>query len=171
MYGSIGYVQRHAAEMDRYNAVVIFDIGSGRTSGFFLNGREDLRQPLERALQGIAGLELGENPPDAIDGTDNLDFLLSGVPNLVANQDAAPYLPDYHAESDTLDKVNLREAKANTAVASALVWRLADDPERFGRRLTRSEVHKLLLDTRLDAQMKAFGQWEGWESGKRGAAK
>jgi len=105
---------------------------------------------------------------DGIDGTDNLDFLLSGVPNLVANQDAAPYLPNYHAESDTFDKVNARELKANTALASGLTWWLAENTERFGRRLNREEVMKLLVDTKLDAQMKAFAQWDDFVAGKRG---
>ena len=91
-----GYVKRHAAEMNRHEAVVIFDIGSGRTTGFYLNGREDLRAPLERALKGVSGLGFTGNLPDGIDGTDNFDFLLSGVPNLVANQDAL-HIPDYHA--------------------------------------------------------------------------
>jgi hypothetical protein len=168
MYGSAGYVARHSAEMDKHNAVVIFDIGTGRTTGFFLNGREELRRPLEKALAGVAGLEASENPIDGIDGTDNFDFLLAGVPNLVANQDAAPYLPEYHAESDTVDRINARELRANTAIASALVWWLAEDPERFGRRLSRDEVTRLLTDTKLDAQMKAFAQWDDFQAGKRG---
>jgi Zn-dependent M28 family amino/carboxypeptidase len=171
MLGSAGYVIRHAAEMDGHNAVVVFDIGSGRTTGFFLNGREELRKPLEKALAGVAGLEAGENPIDGIDGTDNFDFLLSGVPNLVANQDAAPYLAQYHAESDTVDRVNPRELRANTALASALVWWLAEDPERFGHRQSRDEVTKLLMDTKLDVQMKAFAQWEDFQAGKRGVGK
>jgi len=169
MFGSAGYVRLHKDEMDRHNAAVIFDMGSGRTTGFFLNGREDLRAPLNRALAGIAGLEAADNPADAIDGTDNLDFLLSGVPNLVANQDAAPYLPQYHAESDTVDRVNTRELRANAAIASALVWALAEDPERFGRRLKRDEIDKLITDTKLDVQMRAFGQWNDYQAGKRGA--
>lgn len=168
MYGSAGYVQRHKMEMDRHNAVVIFDVGSGRTTGFFLNGREDLRRPLNRALAGIAGLEAADNPIEAMDGTDHFDFLLSGVPNLVANQEAAPYLPQYHAESDTVDRVNTRELRANSAIASSLVWWLAEDPERFGRRLNRDEVDKLLMDTKLDVQMKAFAQWDDYRAGKRG---
>jgi carboxypeptidase Q len=119
-------------------------------------------------LAGLRGFELNENPPDAIDGTDNLDFLLAGVPNLVANQDATPYLPNYHAESDTFDKINARELKANTAIAAALVWALAESPERFGRRLSHEEVRKLVTDTKLDVQMKAFGQWEDFQAGRRG---
>jgi carboxypeptidase Q len=171
MWGSVGYVKRHAAELDHYDAAVIFDTGSGRTTGFFLSGREDLRPPLEKALAGVAGLGVTENPPDALDGTDNFDFLLAGVPNLVANQDAIPYLPDYHAESDTFDRVNQREAQANAAIATALVWRLADDPERFGRRLTHAEVEKQIIDTKLDIQMKLFRQWDDWTAGRRGVSK
>jgi hypothetical protein len=168
LYGSAGYVQRHRAELDRHNVAVIFDIGTGRTTGFFLNGREDLRAPLEKALAGLGGFELNENPGDAMDGTDNFDFLISGVPNLVANQDAAPYLPNYHAESDTFDKINARELKANTAIAASLVWALAESPARFGRRQTKEEIRKLITDTKLDVQMKGFGQWEDYQNGKRG---
>jgi hypothetical protein len=88
----------------------------------------------------------------------------------VANQDAARYLPSYHAESDTVDRVNARELRANSALASSLVGWVAESPERFGRRLTHEEVGKVLSDTKLDAQMKAFAQWEDFQSGKRGAA-
>jgi hypothetical protein len=96
---------------------------------------------------------------------------MKSVPNLAANQDATPYLPQYHAESDTVDRVNARELRANTALASSLAWWLADAPERFGRRLSRNEVKKLLIATKLDAQMKAFAQWDDFESGKRGVNK
>jgi len=65
---------------------------------------------------------------DAIDGTDNFDFLLSGVPNLVGIQDPIPYLPDYHAESDTFDRVNQREEKATLAASSALLWGCGREP-------------------------------------------
>jgi Zn-dependent M28 family amino/carboxypeptidase len=170
MWGSAEYVRAHAKELGSIAAVVIFDIGSGRTSGFFLNGREDLRKPADAALAAVAGLSSARHVLDGIDGTDNFDFLLSGVPNLVANQDMAPYLPDYHAESDTFDMVDAREARANVAVASALVWGLANADTRVPRQ-TKAEVDKLLKDTKLDEQMKALGQWDDWAQGRRGASK
>lgn len=168
MWGSAGYVHRHAAELDRHVAVVVFDTGSGRTTGFYLNGREELRHPVNQALGVVAGLSASEHLIDALDGTDNFDFILAGVPNLVAAQDPTPYLPDYHAESDVFERVNAREAKMNEAIASALVWGLAQARDRPAKRQTRSEVEKLLIDTKLDAQMKAFGQWEDWKTGHRG---
>ena len=169
MRGSAGYVLRHAAEMERHVAVVIFDTGSGRTTGFYLNGRGELRKPVTEALSAVAGLGASEQVIDALDGTDNFDFILSGVPNLVANQDPIPYLPDYHAESDVYERVNAHQAKTNAAIASVLVWQLANSPDRLGKRQTRSEVEKLLKETQLDLQMKAGGQWDDWHTGKRGA--
>ncbi|HEX7616048.1 MAG TPA: M20/M25/M40 family metallo-hydrolase [Thermoanaerobaculia bacterium] len=170
MWGSAEYVRAHAKELSNIAAVVIFDVGSGRTNGFYLNGREDLRKPADAALAAVAGLSSAPHSLEGIDGTDNFDFLLSGVPNLVANQDMAPYLPDYHAESDTFDMIDAREARANAAIASALVWGLANAETRAPRQ-TKAEVDKLLKDTKLDEQMKALGQWDDWLSGRRGVAK
>ncbi|HEY3176478.1 MAG TPA: M28 family peptidase [Candidatus Polarisedimenticolia bacterium] len=171
LWGSAGYVSRHASEMDRHVAVVIHDIGSGRITGFYLNGREELRGPVSEALLPVEGLGPFNHPDEAIDGTDNLDFLLSGVPNLVAAQDAEPYLPDYHAESDVLERVDARQARINAAIASALVWSLADSPARAAARQTRGEVEKLVRDSGLEGQMKAFGQWEDFMAGRRGASR
>jgi carboxypeptidase Q len=168
MFGSAGYVRRHAAELDNHVAAVIFDIGSGRTTGFFLNGREELRKLVDDSLGMLKWPGTFTHAPDAIDGTDNYDFLLSGVPNLVANQDAIPYLPDYHAESDVFEMVDAKEAKRNAAVAAALVWGLADAPARPASRQTRAEVEQLIKATKLDEQMRAFEQWTDWQTGKRG---
>lgn len=168
LFGSHGYVKRHAAELDHHAAAVIYDTGSGHTNGFYLNGRDDLRKPLEEALAPVAGLGPFQHLHDGIDGTDNFDFLLAGVPNFVAAQDPLPYLPDYHAESDVFERVNAREARANAAIAAALVWGLADAPNRPGRRQTREEVDALLRETKLDEQMKSFGQWDDWVAGKSG---
>jgi carboxypeptidase Q len=171
MWGSAGYVKRHAAELNDHAAAVIFDVGSGRTSGFYLNGREELRAPLDRALSAVRGLDAGGHVLEAVDGTDNFDFLISGVPNLVASQDWDPYLPDYHAESDTFDKVSAREARANVAIASAVVWGFAESAARPAPRQGRAEVDRLLEDSKLVEQMKGMGQWEDWIAGRRGVSK
>jgi hypothetical protein len=170
MLGSEAYVLRHAAEMARHVAMITFDTGSGRTTGFYLNGRESLRQPIDRALAAVPGLEADDDSLEAIDGTDNFDFLLSGVPNLLAKQEWKPYLPNYHAESDVYDAVNPEEARNNAALAAALLWGLAESPEVAAPHQTRAEVERLLHRARLDEQMKTLGQWDEWEAGKRGAS-
>jgi hypothetical protein len=170
MLGSQAYVLRHAAEMRRHVAMITFDTGSGRTTGFYLNGREDLRQPVDQALAAVPGLGPFDDSLEAIDGTDNFDFLLAGVPNLIAKQEWAPYLPNYHSESDVYEAVNPQEAKSNAALAAVLVWGLAESPAPPAPHQTRAEVEKLLRDMKLDEQMKSFGQWDDWAAGKRGVS-
>jgi len=171
MLGSEAYVIRHAAEMGRHVAMIAFDTGSGRISGFYLNGREDLRRPVDQALAPVGSLQVTSHTLEAIDGTDNFDFLISGIPNLVAVQEWAPYLPNYHTESDVYDVVDGRQAKINAAVAAVLLWGLAESPNRPAPRQTRSEVEKLLHDTKLEDQMKGLGQWQEFVSGRRGVTK
>jgi hypothetical protein len=105
---------------------------------------------------------------EGVDGTDNFDFLLSGVPNFVADQDPAPYLPDYHAESDVPDRVNVKEARRNAGIAATLVWSLANSPASIPKRQTRAQVDALLVKTKLVEQLQGFDQWEDWKAGRRG---
>jgi len=101
-------------------------------------------------------------------GTDNWDFFLEGVPTLVAEQDEANYLPNYHAASDTFDKVDIRELKINTALAAVTAWGIADRAEPLGKRLSRIEIDRLLKETHLDEKMMQLGYWEPWQKGARG---
>jgi len=147
---------------------VIHDIGDGKIVGYYSNGRPDLEAPLRAILSPLAPLSASGINGEALLGTDNFDFLLEGVPNLVADQQADRYLADYHAESDTFDKVDLELARRNAAVAAVAVLGIADAPARLGPRQTRAEVARVLEEGRLDAQMKTYGLWSDWESGKRG---
>lgn len=168
MWGSAGYAEKHRAELADHVGVVIFDVGSGKTTGFGLSGRPDLRPAVASALSVVPGMGETAHSLDGFDGTDNFDFLLAGIPTFVADQDPVPYLPDYHAESDVFERVNLVEAKRNAGLAAVLVWALAEAPARPGKQQTRAEVEALLRATGMDAQMKAFGQWDDWVAGKRG---
>ena len=168
MWGSAGYVERHKAELDRHAGVVIFDIGSGRTRGFYVSGRPELRPVLAKALSTYPGMGAASHSLEGVDGTDNFDFLLSGVPNFVADQDPIPYLPDYHAESDVPDRVNAKEARRNAGLAATLVWSLANSPASIPKRQTREQVDALLVKTKLVEQMQGFEQWEDWKAGRRG---
>jgi carboxypeptidase Q len=168
MWGSAGYAEKHRAELASHVGVVIFDVGSGKTTGFSVSGRPELRAALASALSVVPGMGGTAHSLDGFDGTDNFDFLLAGIPTFVADQDPVPYLPDYHAESDVFERVNLVEAKRNAGLAAVLVWALAEAPGRPGKQQNRAEVEALLRATGMDAQMKAFGQWDDWVAGKRG---
>jgi carboxypeptidase Q len=168
MVGSWQYVVSHRAELDKIRAVVIYDSGVGRVSGYQLSGRADVQAGLRDILKPLESWDVQHHTLDADIGTDNWDFLLEGVPTLVANQEEANYLPNYHAASDTFDKVDLRELKINTVLAAVTAWGIADRAEPLGKRLTRAEIEEELKDTGLDEQMKTLGYWQGWQNGTRG---
>ena len=77
-------------------------------------------------------------------------------------------MPNYHAVSDTLDKVDTRELKINEALAAVTAWGAADRADPLGKRLSRSEIEQQLKATGLDEEMKAEGYWENWLNGTRG---
>ena len=168
LFGSWHYVKQHRAEMDKYRAVVIFDSGIGRVTGYSLGGRRDIEPALREILKPFAGWGVDTHTYDADWGTDHFDFLLEGVPNLVANQEVANYLANYHAASDTFDKVDIRELKLNTVLAAVTAWGIADRAEPIGPRYSRPQIEMMMKETGLDQEMKTLGMWADWESGARG---
>ena len=150
------------------DAAIIFDSGVGRVTGYSLSGRKDVADAVKQAIEPTKSLNANELTFDAEIGTDNFDFLLEGVPTLVANQDPANYMLNYHAASDTFDKVDFAELKKNVAIAAITAYALADAPARLGHRQSRAEVEQVLKDTGLDASLKAEGAWLEWENGERG---
>ncbi len=166
--GSFEYVKAHRAELDKIRAMITFDAGIGRVTGYSLGGRRDIEAGVREVLKPLESWGASNHTYDASFGTDNFDFLLEGVPTLVANQEEANYLPNYHAASDTLDKVDMRELKLHTVLAAMTAWGIADRAEPLGKRLSRAELDVLVKETGLDQQLKLLGYWEAWQSGARG---
>ena len=166
--GSYEYVKAHREELDRIRAIIAYDAGIGRVTGYSLGGRRDIEAGVREVLKPLESWGANNHTTDASFGTDNFDFLLEGVPTLVANQEEANYLPNYHAASDTLDKVDLRELKLHTMIAALTAWGIADRTEPLGKRLSRAEIEAQMKETGLDQQMKALGYWDAWQSGARG---
>ncbi len=166
--GSFEYVKSHRAELDKIRAMIAFDSGIGRVTGYSLGGRRDLDAGVREILKPLDSWSVNHHTYDSSFGTDNFDFFLEGVPTLVANQEEANYLPNYHAASDTLDKIDMRELKLHTVIAALTAWGIADRTEPLGKRLTRTEIEAQMKETGVDQQMKALGYWDAWQSGARG---
>ncbi len=166
--GSFEYVKAHHAELDKIRAMITYDSGIGRVTGYSLGGRRDIEAGVREVLKPLESWGANNHTYDASFGTDNFDFLLEGVPTLVANQEEANYLPNYHAASDMLDKVDMRELKLHTVLAALTAWGIADRAEPLGKRLSRAELDVLVKETGLDQQLKLLGYWDAWKSGARG---
>lgn len=168
MLGSWAYVRAHRAEMDRVAGVVVIDEGIGRITGFSLGGRHDTEAALKTILKPVEAWGVSQHTYDAMWGTDHFDFMLEGVPTLVANQEPANYMLNYHAASDTLDKVDIREVKLNTAIIGVTAFGIAESEARFGPRQSRAEIEAMLKQSGLAQQLQLVGVWPMWEKGIRG---
>jgi carboxypeptidase Q len=170
MVGSWAYTKTHRTELDRHVMASSYDIGSGRINGFFTNGRPALLRLVEGGLAAVGGLGPFTQADVPIVGTDNFDFMLEGVPNVVANQESANYGPTYHSRADTFDKVDLRQLRLNAAVAASLTWAFAEMDVALPRQ-SRAEVEALFKTSDLEAQMRGIGVWKDWAEGRRGREK
>ena len=168
LLGSAAYAHTHRAELDNMVAAIIFDSGIGKVTGYALGGRKDIAAPVRAALEPVASLGVKDFTLDAGMDTDNFDFLIEGVPTLVANQDPANYMLNYHAASDTFDKVDIAELKSHAGIAAVTAFALADAAQRIGPRQSRSETEQLLQETGLAKEMKEAGFWPLWEQSVRG---
>ena len=168
LLGSWQYVRAHRAELDKYRGVVIFDSGIGRVTGYSMGGRRDTEAALREILKPFAGWGVDEHTPDATWGTDHFDFMLEGVPTFVANQEPANYMENYHAASDTFDKVDIRELKLNAVIGAVTAWGIADRVEPVGKRQSRAEVEAMVKETGTDKQLKLYKLWNDFQSGARG---
>jgi Iap family predicted aminopeptidase len=168
--GSRAYVKQHRAELDKLRAMLVVDDGAGRITGFSLSGRADIVPGLREVLTPLAAFDAARLSLAGGLGTDNVDYMLEGVPTLSADQEPANYMQNYHAASDTYDKVDLHQLAVNTAVIAAVAYGLAERAEPIGPRLSRAQISRLLEQTGLDKEMKATGMWEAWAQGQRGRA-
>jgi carboxypeptidase Q len=168
MLGSHAYAMAHRGELDHAAGVIVFDEGTGATTGFSLGGRKDLLAAATELVAPLKQFNATTLTTDEVWGSDHYDFMLEGVPTFMANQLEANYLINYHAMSDTYDKVDFPQLKKQVAEAAGLAYGIADRQEKLGPRYTRAQIEATFRETHLDDLMKTFGTWDDWQSGKIG---
>jgi len=168
MYGSWGYTQKHIDELDNHVLASTIDIGTGAITGFFINGRKEIKTTLDEALLSVTALGPFSQIIDPVVGTDNYDFMIQGVANIVANQADANYASNYHAQSDTFEKVDQLQLKLNSAIMAATIFGIANLDEIPWKRQTSVEVVKMVDKFNLEESMKTFGLQKSWQENKRG---
>jgi Zn-dependent M28 family amino/carboxypeptidase len=171
LLGSRAYAVAHRPELDNAAGVVIYDSGIGKTTGFSDGGHTDVIAPAKRLITPLQQFGVTEMKTDMEWGTDHFDFMLEGVPTFVADQEEANYLENYHAVSDTFDKVDFVLLKNHVAEAAAFSFELANLPQKIGPRYTRAQIEQSLRDTHSEDMLKSSGLWEAWHSGRLGRQK
>lgn len=167
LLGSGAYVAKHMVQMDDHIVSITHDIGGGRITGYFVNGGAGLLEETNLAMDMINSRGPFTNIVAPLVGTDNYDFMMYGVPNLVANQEDATYASNYHAQSDTFDKVDLVQLKKNAAIAGHTILHFANSDWR-GARATADEIAAMVETNKLHPSMDSFGLLDAWMRGERG---
>jgi carboxypeptidase Q len=171
LLGSRAYSRAHRPELDKAAGVIIWDSGTGKTTGFADGGRKDVLDAAKRLIAPLQQFGLTDMKTDMESGTDHFDFMLEGVPTFVADQEEANYMENYHAVSDTYDKVDFVQLKKNVAEAAEFSFLLANLPEKIGPRFSRAQIEQSLRETHSDEMLKNSGLWDAWESGNLGRQK
>jgi hypothetical protein len=168
LVGSWAYVRAHRNELDRTRAAIILKTGLPRMTGYSLNGRYDIETGLRDVLKPIESLNAAHFSSEVGLGTDNLDFLVEGVPTLTAERIPFGYALDHRPASISPDQIEITDLKQNTAITAVTAFGIAERAEPLGPRQSRSEIGALLKTSGLEEQMKTEGLWPLWESGERG---
>ena len=167
LVGSMGYTLSHETELDNHVVAMSFDIGCGLINGFFTGGRPEILPAVEKAIEPVKGLGPFALIDIPIVGTDNFDFMMQGVANLVGSHESASYGPNYHAESDQFAECDQHSLRLNSAIIAAVTLGFANNEVSWSRQ-SREEIERLIAATDLEQQMRSFNVWRDWEVGKRG---
>jgi hypothetical protein len=153
LMGSRAYAFAHRAELDKAAGVIVYDSGTGKTTGFSIGGRKDVFYAVKPLIAPLEQFGVKDLLPTMERGTD------------------ANYLENYHAVSDTYDKVDFPQLKKHVAEAAALSFELANLPQKVGIRLTHDQIEQTMRESNSVEMLKADGIWDDWVSGKRGRQK
>ncbi|HEY4118984.1 MAG TPA: M20/M25/M40 family metallo-hydrolase [Byssovorax sp.] len=156
--GSRAYVEAHAAELDRFVAVLNTDDGSGAPRGWQAEGRPDVEAALAPiAARWLTGLGGGRVSRESSGNSDHTPFFAAGVPALNLWVDGSRYPEIHHLPTDTIDRVDAGNLAKDAAIVGVTAYAVADAEERLAKRLDEGGTRALLERERLLAPMRALG--------------
>jgi len=132
LLGSRAYVEAHKGELDRIQAVLVNDMGSGATKGWQLQGREEARAPMARAVAPLNDFGVREISLRMMGGTDHASYDRMGVPAFSAIQEGLDYMSHtHHSQVDTFERVVPEQAIQSAQALAVTAWELANLEERL----------------------------------------
>ncbi len=133
LYGSQAYAASHEAELQKYQAVLVLDNGTGRITGMALQNREELRDMWKAMLQPVASLGPLVVRSAFKTGTDHLAFIQDGVPSFNYDQATEGYNHTHHSQVDDYAHVVPADVAQAATIMAVNAWQLADLPALLPR--------------------------------------
>ncbi len=134
LFGSQYYVARHAAELQRFQALLILDNGTGRIVAVPLQGWDQLHDLWTAMMRPLSALGPFTVRSGSKSGTDHLPFLQAGVPSF--NYDQLPRGYDYthHSQMDVFDHAVPDDVRQAATVMAVNALQLANLDRLLPRR-------------------------------------
>jgi hypothetical protein len=133
LLGSAAYAAAHAGEMDKIQAVLVLDNGTGMIVGQALQGRNQdagLWKDLLAPVNALGATRVREGNKG---GTDHLSFIPYGVPSWNFDQESRGYGHTHHSQVDTYDHLVEGDLKQASAVMAVTAVELANLPALLPR--------------------------------------
>ncbi|HTL97842.1 MAG TPA: M20/M25/M40 family metallo-hydrolase [Holophagaceae bacterium] len=125
LLGSRAYLKTHAAELDKLQAVLVDDSGSGRITGFPDMQVDAWFTAMTAALAPAAPLGAMDVPYGIIRGSDQDSFFEQGLPAFAPIQDPLDYeTVTHHSQVDTVDHVDKAGLLQGAQVMAVAAWGL-----------------------------------------------
>jgi len=158
LVGAKKYVEMH--KEDKIIAYINFDM-TGYPIGFNVMGFEYYRPFFEKLITDLNGFEMKDGvKSQPWTGSDHLPFMLMGIPtfHISGKLDEIMY-KYYHEAADTWDKVSRKYLSETVAVASVMLYEVANNKDLKHRNLIESEVIDMLQKYNLKEQLQKTGEW------------
>ena len=133
LLGSQAYAAAHAADMDKIQAVLVLDNGTGMIVGQALQGRNQDAQLWKDLLAPVVSLGAERVREGNKGGTDHLSFIPYGVPAWNFDQESRGYGHTHHSQVDTFDHLVAGDLMQASAVMAVTAYELANMPALLPR--------------------------------------
>lgn len=133
LFGSQAYTAAHESELDKFQAVLVLDNGTGRITGMALQGREELRDMWKSMLTPVTPLGQLVVRSGNKTGTDHLAFIPYGVPSFNYDQLTRGYNHTHHSQVDDFNHTVPSDIAQAATIMAVNAWQLADLPELLPR--------------------------------------
>jgi carboxypeptidase Q len=133
LFGSQAYVAAHERELDKVQAVLVLDNGTGRITGMALQGRDELHTMWQAMFAPLASLGVLNVHSGNKTGTDHLSFLPFGVPAFNYDQLTRGYNWTHHSQVDDYNHTVPGDVAQAATIMAVNAWQLAEMPELLPR--------------------------------------
>jgi Zn-dependent M28 family amino/carboxypeptidase len=140
--GGRTYAVEHAAELPKHVAAFEADSGTEKPTGFSWNAGPSARGVIGEIARLLEPIMIPKVEEGGGGGADISPLLKAGVPLLGLSQETARYFDIHHSADDTFDKIEKAHLDQATAALAALVYAVADLPERLAPIPEGSRVRK-----------------------------